>query len=92
MHVKRVTLHDKVRRIFNKTFELAGIERPQNEVMHLFRVIGMHRGVGFNAPKKDITQMSDHRVTDNNGVDKSYFSQTPAKSMLAMSGFIKGNE
>ena len=46
----------------------------------------------FDDPKQDITQMSDYSVEDNNEVDRSYFSQIPAKVMFAMSDFSKRNK
>ena len=72
-------------------FTLSGVERPEKKATQFCRVIGMNRGQDFNAPKQDITQTSDHSVSDNNEADMSYFSQIPCKVMLAMSGFCKGN-
>ena len=90
--MKMVSFHNKVHWIFCKTFKLVGIERPENKATHFFRVIGMNRGLCFDAPKQEISQTSDHSVSDNNDADRSYFSQTPSKVILAMSGFCKGND
>ena len=72
--------------------KLSGIERTKKKATHFCRVVGMNLGLCFDAPKQDITQMSDHSVADKNEADRSYFSQTPAKVMLAMPCFSKGNE
>ena len=92
LHVSRSAFYDKVRRLCDKVFKKAGVERPQNKALHMCRTVGMNRCEIFGVPKPDITQMSDHQVKSNNEADRSYFSKTPIKVMKAMSGFDSNND
>ena len=92
LHMSRSNFYDKVRRLHDKVFKKAGVERPQNKALHTCRTVGMNRCENFGVPKPDITQMSDHQVKSNNEADRSYFSKTPMKVMKAMSGFDSDND